>query len=79
LCISASGPVARFPMWGMLAPMADRKRYKNRVGIEVDYEQLTESEQDWYSLSNPQVSLEEWCQNADPEPDDTARWPISSS
>ena len=65
-------------MWGMFPRMADRKRYKNRVGIEVDYEQLTESEQDWYSLTSPRLSLDDWCRNCEPEPDDTARWPASS-
>ncbi|HTA93408.1 MAG TPA: hypothetical protein VK745_27710 [Polyangiaceae bacterium] len=58
--------------------MVDSKHYKNRFGVEVSYDELTESEQDWYSLDSPRVSLEAWCHNADPEPDDTARWPTSS-
>ena len=58
--------------------MVDSKRYKNRIGVEVRYDELTESERDWYALENPHVTLEEWCNQADLEPDDTARWPTSS-
>jgi hypothetical protein len=65
-------------MRGHAAAMAEQERYRNRFGAEVDYGELTESERDWYTLTNPQVTLEDWCRNADPEPDDTARWPASS-
>jgi hypothetical protein len=54
------------------------KRYVNRLGIGVAYEELSEIEQDWYSLTSPRLSLEEWCHNCEPEADDTARWPTSS-
>jgi hypothetical protein len=58
--------------------MVERKRYRNRFGAEVSYDELNESERNWHSLSNPQMSIEDWCQNTEQEPEDTARWPVSS-
>jgi hypothetical protein len=57
---------------------APPKRYVNRVGVEVTYEELSEIEQDWYSLTSPLVSLSEWCRECEADVDDTARWPTSS-
>ena len=45
---------------------APPKRYVNRLGVEVTYEELSEVEQDWYSLTSPQFSLEEWCRECEP-------------